>query len=287
MDVIVEKTLEEGRIWLIKLNRPRVRNAINATAAAALASAFIDFERDSTAKVAVFCGEGGNFCAGADLQSVANGSNINQLVPVADTHLEPSGAILDDTGPMGVSRMKLSKPVIAAVSGFAVAGGLELSCWCDLRVADETAVFGVFCRRFGVPLIDGGTFRLPQLIGHSRAMDMILTGRPVSAQEAFTFGLVNRLIDSKSSSSTSSSYTPVIEAAINLAKEIAHFPQLCLRSDRLSAINSHGLTERDALKNEFQFGVASVEAEGIHGAKQFKSGVGRHGSRTNLLSAKL
>lgn len=285
--VVIDKTIDGGQVWVIKMNRPKSRNAVNGPAAVALASAFIDFEHNLDAKVAVFTGEGGNFCAGADLQSVASGSDINQLVVVPEIEAEPSGAILDTTGPMGVSRMKLSKPVIAAVSGYAVAGGLELSCWCDLRVADETAVFGVFCRRFGVPLIDGGTVRLPQLIGHSRAMDMILTGRDVSAQEALSFGLVNRLIDSKAYSSTTSSHAPVVQAAIELAKEIAHFPQLCMRSDRMSTINNHGLTQREALKNEFKFGVAAVEAEGVQGAKRFKSGIGRHGTRTDLPKAKL
>lgn len=286
-EVTVDKSVEGGQIWVIKLSRPKFRNAVNAATAGALVSTFIDFERDITAKVAIFTGDGGNFCAGADLQMIASGSGSNPLVPVPDVASEPSGAILDTTGPMGVSRMRLSKPVIAAVSGYAVAGGLELACWCDLRVADETAVFGVFCRRFGVPLIDGGTVRLPQLIGHSRAMDMILTGRGVSAQEALSFGLVNRLIDSTNASSTSSSNTPVVQAAIELAKEIANFPQLCMRSDRLSAINSHGLTQREALKHEFEFGVAAVKAEGVDGAKRFKSGVGRHGARTNLPKAKL
>lgn len=282
------KDVEGGLIWLVQLSRPRVRNAVNSTAAAALAAAFVDFERDSTARVAILYGSEGNFCAGADLQSLAKGSNVNQLIAVPNVASEPSGAILDTTGPMGISRMLLSKPVIAAVSGYAVAGGLELACWCDLRVADETAVFGVFCRRFGVPLIDGGTVRLPRLIGHSRANDMILTGRAVSAAEALSFGLVNRLIDSKTLSAQSSSHLPpVVRSAIELATEIANFPQVCMHSDRLSAINTEGMGLRQALSYEFNLGAAAVEAEGVHGAKRFSSGVGRHGARSPLPTAKL
>lgn len=293
-EVIVNKNIEGGLIWLVQINRPRVRNAVNAPTASALAEAFIAFEKDSKARVAILYGEGGNFCAGADLQGLAKGTNVNQLVAVPLSMApEPSGAILDATGPMGVSRMLLSKPVIAAVSGYAVAGGLELASWCDLRVADETAVFGVFCRRFGVPLIDGGTARLPRLIGQSRAMDMILTGRAVSASEAHSFGLVNRLVDSKSpsSSSTPSSSSEklpaVVQYAIEMATELANFPQVCMRSDRLSTIYTEGMSLRNALSHEFNLSAAAVSAEGVQGAKRFSSGSGRHGSRTSMPPAKL
>lgn len=283
-EVIVDKTLDEGRVWLVKLNRASVRNAVDFRTANALASAFVAFEQCSEARVAILYGEGGNFCAGADLKGLAKGANVNQLVAVPEVSEEPSGAVLDTSGPMGVSRMILSKPVIAAVSGYAVAGGFELSCWCDLRVCDETAIFGVFCRRFGVPLIDGGTVRLPLLIGHSRAMDLILTGRSVSASEALSIGLANRLVQSSSSQSD----TPaVLQEAITLAKQIANFPQHCMRSDRLSAIKSTGYPLKQALQYEFQHGVTSVAKEGLHGAQQFSSGVGRHGLQQLSPRAKL
>jgi len=285
--VLVDKSHDEGRIWVVKLNRPSVRNAVDFWTAKALSNAFSSFERCKIARVAILTGEGGNFCAGADLKGMASGSGVNALTDVVEVAQEASGAVFDTTGPMGVSRMVLSKPVIAAVSGYAVAGGLELSCWCDMRVADETAVFGVFCRRFGVPLIDGGTVRLPLLIGHSRAMDMILTGRAVSAREALSFGLVNRLVDSSTPAASPPGQPAVLLEAIALAKEIANFPQLCMRSDRLSAIHSSGKELRQALQHEFQYGVASVTKGGLDGAKQFAAGVGRHGVQQQPIRAKL
>lgn len=293
--VIVEKQYEEGRVWVIKLNRPERRNAVDFMTANALSEAFIAFERDENACVAILYGEGGHFCAGADLQAMSKSTetdlnNVNRLVPVPSIEPEPSGAILDTSGPMGISRMVLSKPVIAAVSGYAVAGGFELACWCDLRVADTTATFGVFCRRFGVPLIDGGTIRLPALIGQSRAMDLILTGRAVSAIEAFQIGLVNRIVDVETSEDQKSLTTelpPVLSASLELAKLLTSFPQLCMRSDRLSTIINHGKPTRQAIEDEFRLSERCVRAEGIRGAKNFASGVGRHGAQSSIPKAKL
>ncbi|MCX8072438.1 MAG: crotonase/enoyl-CoA hydratase family protein [Candidatus Binatia bacterium] len=243
-----------GPVWTVVLSRPERRNAVDRATAAALADAFRSFDADPKASVAVLWGEGGTFCAGADLKAVAEGQgNVVQE---------------DGDGPMGPTRMLLGKPVIAAVAGYAVAGGLELALWCDLRVAEESAVFGVFCRRWGVPLIDGGTVRLPRLIGLSRALDLILTGRPVSAREALEMGLVNRVV-------------PVgqgREAAETLAQELAKFPQTCLRRDRLSAYEQEGLSFEAALRNEFRRGwVTLASGEAVAGAQRFTAGEGRHG----------
>ena len=225
--------------------------------AQALADAFRKFEDDPDADVAILTGAGNTFCSGADLKAVADASE-NRF-----NRLEPDG-----DGPMGPSRMLLSKPVIAAISGHAVAGGLELALWCDMRVMEETAVLGVFCRRFGVPLIDGGTIRLPRLIGMSRAMDLILTGRPVEAHEALAIGLVNRVV----------AHGKAIDAARTLAAEIARFPQTCMRSDRLSAHEQWNLSLEDALRNEFQRGLSVIESgETVSGAKRFAGGTGKHG----------
>ncbi|MCK2217131.1 crotonase/enoyl-CoA hydratase family protein [Actinomadura sp. ATCC 31491] len=244
MAVRVERA---GAVTTVVISRAEARNAVDRATAGALADAFRGFE-ESDAAVAVLWGEGGTFCAGADLKAMDN--------RVAE----------DGDGPMGPTRMRLGKPVVAAVAGHAVAGGLELALWCDLRVAEEDAVFGVFCRRWGVPLIDGGTVRLPRLVGTSRAMDLILTGRPVGAREAYEMGLVNRVV-------------PVGEArarAEELAREIARFPQTCLREDRLSVLEQEGLGEREALRNELRHGLASLpEASG--GAARFREGEGRHG----------
>lgn len=252
MSIIVEK---KGFVTTVIINRPEVRNAVDRPAAEALANAFREFERDENARVAVLWGAGGNFCAGADLKAMALGENVNRVAE-------------DGDGPMGPTRMKLSKPVIAAVSGYAVAGGLELALWCDLRVVEKSAVFGVFCRRWGVPLIDGGTVRLPRLIGLSRALDMILTGRPVSGEEAFQIGLANRLVDDGKAR----------EEAEKLAGEIASFPQICMRMDRLSAIEQFGLDIENAMKNEFRRGINAINSpEIIEGVKRFAGGAGRHG----------
>ncbi|HZI09048.1 MAG TPA: crotonase/enoyl-CoA hydratase family protein [Myxococcus sp.] len=251
MTVRVEKN---GPITTVILSRPEVRNAVDGPTARALVEAFREFDADGEAKVGVFYGEGGTFCAGADLKAVAEGR-----LP----HLAPEG-----DGPMGPSRMVLSKPVIAAIPGHAVAGGLELALWCDLRVAEEDAVLGVFCRRWGVPLIDGGTVRLPRLIGLSRALDLILTGRPVSAREALGMGLVNRVVPRGNAR----------EAAEALAREIAAFPQACMNADRNSAYAQVGLPLEEALLQEFRGGVQVLEKESLAGAKRFAGGAGRHGT---------
>ena len=250
MSVQVDK---RGPVTTVLLHRPEVRNAVDGPTAEALAAAFRAFEADPEARVGVFFGQGGTFCAGADLKAVAEGR-----MP----HLAPEG-----DGPMGPSRMVLSKPVIAALSGHAVAGGLELALWCDLRVAEEDTVLGVFCRRWGVPLIDGGTVRLPRLIGLSRALDLILTGRPVSAQEALGMGLVNRVVPRGMAR----------EAAEQLARELAAFPQACMNADRRSAYAQESLPLEAALRQEFEGGLQVLESESVQGARRFAGGAGRHG----------
>ncbi|MGI5430075.1 crotonase/enoyl-CoA hydratase family protein [Streptomyces sp. CA-179760] len=254
MPVRIER---QEHVTTVVLSRPEARNAVDGPTAADLAAAFREFEADEEARVAVLWGEGGTFCAGADLKALGTDRG---------NRAEPDG-----DGPMGPTRMRLSKPVIAAVAGHAVAGGLELALWCDLRVAEEDAVFGVFCRRWGVPLIDGGTVRLPRLIGTGRALDLILTGRPVQAAEAHDIGLVNRVV-------------PVGRAraeAEELAAAIAGFPQACLRADRASVLDQEGLDEPAALRAEFRHGTG-VLAESVEGAARFASGAGRHGSFTDL-----
>jgi enoyl-CoA hydratase len=243
----------DGPVFTVILSRPERRNAVDGATAAALADAFRSFDSDDQAAVAVLHGEGGVFCAGADLHAAgtADGNRVSA----------------DGDGPMGPTRMRLSKPVIAAVAGHAVAGGLELALWCDLRIAEEDAVFGVFCRRWGVPLIDGGTVRLPRLIGASRAMDMILTGRPVDAREAQAIGLVNRVVDAGTSRA----------AAEEMARQLASFPQWCMREDRLSVLEQEGLDQREALENEFEHGLRSLQ-EVEAGLERFRSGAGRHGA---------
>jgi enoyl-CoA hydratase len=245
----------KGAVTTVILNRPAVRNAVDGPTAAALAEAFEDFDADPDAAVAVLFGTGGTFCAGADLKAMGG----------------PSGnrAEADGRGPMGPTRMRLSKPVIAAIAGHAVAGGLELALWCDLRVAQDDAVLGVFCRRWGVPLIDGGTVRLPRLIGQGRALDLILTGRAVSAVEAKQMGLVDRVVPDGR----------VREAAEQLAREIAALPQACLRSDRLSALEGLSLGDDEAMANEFTHGMAVLADPGVvEGVSRFRGGAGRGGS---------
>ncbi|MFC9503068.1 crotonase/enoyl-CoA hydratase family protein [Streptomyces sp. NPDC057002] len=254
MPVRIER---QGHVTTVVLSRPEARNAVDGPTAAELAAAFREFEADEEARVAVLWGEGGTFCAGADLKALGTGRG---------NRAEPDG-----DGPMGPTRMRLSKPVIAAVAGHAVAGGLELALWCDLRVAEEDAVFGVFCRRWGVPLIDGGTVRLPRLIGTGRALDLILTGRPVPAAEAHDMGLVNRVVPPGRARAE----------AEELAAAIAGFPQSCLRADRASVLDQEGLDEPAALSTEFRHG-AGVLAESVEGAARFASGAGRHGSFTDL-----
>jgi enoyl-CoA hydratase len=253
MNVRVEK---KDRITTVILDRPEKRNAVDRPTATALAEAFRAFDADPESDIAVLWGAGGHFCAGADLKGFAGEATRNALSPEGD-------------GPMGPSRMLLSKPVIAAVSGYCVAGGLELACWCDLRVAEESATFGVFCRRFGVPLIDGGTVRLPRLIGHSRALDLILTGRPVGAAEALAMGLANRVVADGTARA----------AAEALAAELARHPQSCLRNDRLSSYEQWSLPLPQALANEFGHGLKTLESgEWLQGAARFTKGEGKHGA---------
>jgi enoyl-CoA hydratase len=256
------RTERSGEIVTVIIDRPQVRNAVDRPTAEALAHAFLEFEKDENLRAAVLCGEGGTFCAGADLKGVAEGRGNRILEP--GTPYNP----LAPTAPMGPTRMRLSKPVIAAVSGHAVAGGLELALWCDLRVVDETAVFGVFCRRWGVPLIDGGTVRLPRLIGQSRAMDMILTGRPVDAAEAYDMGLANRVVANGQAR----------QAAEQLAHEISRFPQLCMKGDRLSVYEQWDVDIGHALHMEFTHGLRTLQSgEARTGAARFASGKGRGG----------
>ena len=243
-----------GEVAVVTIDRPEVRNAVDGPAAAELAAAFRRFDADDALKVAVLTGAHGTFCAGADLKGVSDGRG-NRVQA-------------DGDGPLGPTFMLLSKPVIAAVEGFAVAGGLELSLWCDLRVAARDATFGVYCRRWGVPLVDGGTVRLPRLIGQSHALDMILTGRGVSGEEALRMGLANRLVERGET----------LDAALQLARELCAFPQLCMRSDRMSSYEQWGMPLREAIANETQHGLGTIRSgETLAGAQRFASGKGRHG----------
>ncbi len=248
------KIEKSGPVTTVILTRPALKNAVDRATAEALADAFRAFDSDDEARVGVLYGDGGVFCAGADLKAVARG--------------EPNRVAADGDGPMGPSRMLLSKPVIAAISGHAVAGGLELALWCDLRVAEQSSQFGVLCRRWGVPLIDGGTVRLPRLIGQSHALDLILTGRLVAAEEARSMGLVNRVVADGTAR----------QEAEKLAQQIAQFPQACMRGDRLSMYEQHDMPLEAALANELRHGLASLAAEGIAGAARFAAGAGRGGS---------
>ena len=253
--VLVER---DGPVTTVIINRPQVRNAVDNETAENLADAFRAFDADTDQSVAVLCGAGGAFCAGADLKAIASGDRRKRYSLTGD-------------GPMGPSRLSLSKPVIAAVAGHAVAGGLELAIWCDLRVAEESAVFGVYCRRWGVPLIDGGTVRLPRLIGQSNALDMILTGRPVEAAEAQRMGLANRVVPDGTAR----------EAAEALARDLCGFPQMCMNLDRASVYRQWELPFDHAMRAEFAHGISAVEAEGKAGAARFAGGAGRGGSFDN------
>ena len=246
----------EGPLCRITLNRPDRRNAVHRPMATALRQAFERFEADAALRVAVLHGAGGHFCAGADLAAVADPALRNELDPQGGAH-----------APMGPTRMALSKPLIAAIEGYAVAGGLELALLADLRVADADATLGVFCRRWGVPLIDGGTVRLPRIVGMGRALDLILTGRPVGADEALAMGLVNRVVPCGGA----------LQAALRLAHELAAFPQQCLLADRASAYAQWDLPLAEALRHEGVQGVPMVAAEGAAGAARFAGGAGRHG----------
>lgn len=251
-------TRTDGPVLVVTIDRPEVRNAVDRDAADGLLEAFERFEHDDDLHVAVLTGGGGTFCSGADLGAVATGRG---------NRIEDD---MEVPGPMGPTRMELSKPVVAAVEGFAVAGGLELAIWCDLRVAASDATFGVYCRRWGVPLVDGGTVRLPRLIGHGRAMDLILTGRAVHAPEAHAIGLVDRVSEPGAA----------LEDAVALAHELAALPQRCLRSDRASAIEQWSLEHRAAMANETRLGIETVRSgETLEGAARFAAGAGRHGRR--------
>jgi enoyl-CoA hydratase len=249
-------TERNGAVLTIHLHRPHARNAVDGPTAAALLEAFEAFEADESLSVAVLHGQGGTFCAGADLKALGDPARRNFVEPTGTAH-----------GPMGPTRMDFSKPVIAAIEGHAVAGGLELALMCDLRVASRSAVLGVFCRRWGVPLIDGGTVRLPRVVGMGRALDLILTGRAVDAPEALSMGLVNRVVDDGQT----------LAAAQALASEIAAFPQVCMRADRASAHAQWGQPMAQALRQEGAGGYRAVHDEGVKGAARFASGAGRHG----------
>ncbi len=260
----------DGPVTTVILDRPDVRNAVDGTTARALADAFLEFEEDDNARVGVLFGDRGSFCAGADLKAIAAGSGAPRVT-------EPgAGADWDrlrTDGPMGPSRMLLSKPVIAAIAGHAVAGGLELALWCDLRVVERDAVLGVFCRRWGVPLVDGGTVRLPRLIGMGRALDLILTGRPVAADEALAMGLANRVVEPGNARA----------AAEELAVEIARFPNICMKADRMSCFEQWDLRLDDALVNEYRRGLDAITAgETLRGAATFAAGKGRGGSFSDI-----
>ncbi len=250
---------EVDSITVVTINRPRARNAVDRATAEALSEAFRQFEQ-SQSPVAILTGAEGHFCAGADLKAVAEGQ-ANRTEP-------------DGDGPMGPTRILLSKPVVAAIEGYAVAGGLELALWCDLRVASREAILGVFCRRFGVPLIDGGTVRLPRLIGHSRALDLILTGRAVEADEAYSIGLVNRLVEPGCA----------LSAALGLAREMATHPPRCLNADRLSSYRQWDLPLAEALSQEFEHGRPCLDLEGQAGAQRFRAGEGRSGGQAPVRS---
>jgi enoyl-CoA hydratase len=254
--ILVER---DGPVTIVSINRPHCRNAVDGLTARKLFDAFRAFDADERASVTVFTGTGGTFCAGADLKAIASG----------DPHKKREIGGHATIAPMGPSRLRLTKPVIAAVEGFAVAGGMELALWADMRVVADDAIFGIYCRRFGVPLIDLGTIRLPRLIGHSQAMDLILTGRPVGGEEALRMGLANRLVPKGETRAH----------AIALAKQIAAFPQVCMRADRLSALRQWDLEEQDAIANEMRGGLEVIASgETLSGAARFASGVGRHGA---------
>lgn len=254
--VLIER---DGPVYIVTINRPELRNAVDLPTARALFDAFVAFETDSQASVAVLTGAGGAFCAGADLKALAAGESGDRIT---------TGAV-GTFGPMGPTRLRLSKPVIAAIEGHAVAGGAELALWCDLRVMAESAIFGIYCRRFGVPLVDLGTIRLPRLIGHSRAMDLILTGRAVDSTEALAIGLANRVAPDGAA----------LAIAVMMAKNITEFPQTCMRNDRLSAIEQWDLDEGAAIANEVALGLETLgSGETADGAARFTRGQGRHGN---------
>jgi len=253
--VLVE---DREKVRIVTINRPDRRNAVDRSTGDKLYEVFCDFEKNDDLSVAILTGSNGAFCAGFDLKSIADGGAIGRV--------EEGGE--NDLGPMGPTRLTLSKPVIAAIEGHAVAGGMELALWCDLRVMASDAIFGIYCRRFGVPLVDGGTIRLPRLIGQSRAMDLILTGRPVDAEESERIGLANRVVPSGTA----------LDASLALAEELTRFPQTCMRNDRLSLLNQWNLSLDEALRSETKTGFETIDTgETFDGASRFAGGVGRHG----------
>ncbi|KAN0035440.1 hypothetical protein ACTA71_004710 [Dictyostelium dimigraforme] len=252
-------------IIIIKINRSNRRNAIDKQTADDLYNIFKEFEKDDNLLIGILCGDGENFCSGADLKEISKGIESSNKI------LNPKES---DYGPLGCTRLQLSKPVICSISGYCVAGGLELALWCDLRISTRSSIFGVFCRRWGVPLIDGGTIRLPRLIGHSRAMDLILTGREVNGDEAFQIGLVNRIVESKDD---------LMPLSIELAKQIISNPQQTLKSDRKSSLDQWSLNINDALFNEYQLGLKSFLNQGLNGSISFNNGLGRHGQPISKL----
>jgi enoyl-CoA hydratase len=265
MGVRIEKS---GSVWTVIHSRPEARNAMDPKSADDLVAAFEQFDKDTSANVAVFWGEGGAFCAGWDLKAV---SDLDHSNPVGNLDF-PKGGGKAPRGPLGPSRLELSKPVIAAMEGPAVAGGMELAMWSDVRVMAESAYLGVYCRRWGVPLIDGGTVRLPRLVGMGKAMEIILTGRKVPAEECYRIGLCEKVV----------AHGKAREAAEAMAEEIARFPQECVRSDRLSAYRAWGKSVREGLESEWATSAGIVKAEGIRGASRFAGGKGRHGDFKNI-----
>ncbi|MGC1357794.1 MAG: crotonase/enoyl-CoA hydratase family protein [Xanthobacteraceae bacterium] len=265
MSVRIEK---DGSVWTVIHDRPEARNAMDPASADALTQAFLEFDADKSASVAVFYGAGGAFCAGWDLKYV---STLNAEYPLGELDIPPAGPRGNGgeipRGPLGPSRLELDKPVIAAIEGPAVAGGMELGLWCDFRVMAKDSYFGVYCRRWGVPLIDGGTVRLPRIVGEGRALEIILTGRKVPAEECLSIGLCE-YVTAKGGAR---------QKAEELAREIARFPQVCVCADRRSAIKSHGLPVRDALIQEWYNGREALIKNGVAGADRFKNGLGRHG----------
>jgi enoyl-CoA hydratase len=271
MTVRVEKS---GAVWTVIHDRPQARNAMDPASADALTAAFLEFDADQDASVAVFYGAGGAFCAGWDLKYV---STLNLEHPLGELDIPTAGPRINGgeipRGPLGPSRLELDKPVIAAIEGPAVAGGMELALWCDFRVMAEQSYLGVYCRRWGVPLIDGGTVRLPRIVGQGRALEIILTGRKVPADECLSIGLCEYLTPKGGAR----------QKAEELAQEIARFPQVCVRADRRSAIKSHGLAVRDALIQEWYNGREALTKDGVAGATRFKDGLGRHGDFEKIL----
>ena len=269
MTVRIEK---DGPVTTVVIDRPEVRNAVDPATSRRLYEAFLAFDADEDAHVAVFCGAGGAFCGGYDLKALSEGEGAEWVRRIAFPDKGDGAAADVPPGPMGPSRLELSKPVIAAVAGPAVAGGMELALWCDMRVMEEGAYFGVYCRRWGVPLIDGGTVRLPRLVGMGRAMDIILTGRRVDAREALAIGLCERVVPAGEARASAEA----------LAREIARFPQICTRADRRSAYRQWGMSVADALRREFEGGMAALEREGVDGAGRFAGGAGRHGDYRDI-----